>query len=196
MNNKNNILISLVFVLASCSIGSIKPHNNKDFAEINDLKEYEGTYKNRGEPKGYLSKVLWGENHNPFKLGSSSLKYPDRNIKYIQVKVKNRKFTISAVGKECEYFSKEYKKDIDFKITNGQIELISKIGNTLDGRNVVVGIKSSTVVLGLDTEGNGKFKRSRSEVGMAYMILPVAVGSTEELRFKKSTQIIKYPKCK
>jgi len=194
--NLRNSIIFFGFLLVGCSEAMIKPDRNKPFSETYDLKEYEGTYKNRGEPYGFLSRVLWGGDYSPFSASVSMGKNQDEDIKFIQINVKDKKIILSAIGEKCVLFTKVYLEGTDFNINDGQINLTSNIGHTLDDRNVVIGVKSHSVSIGLDTDGHGKFKSSGSDIGLAYFIIPVAVGGTEEVRFRKSKKTHNYNTCK
>ena len=196
--------------LISCST-STKPHNNKEFANISELKKYEGIYINKGDPSEFLSQKLW--TYAPELWQSGYVKklrkaFPLKpitatrnvefnrivhgNIKFIKVEVVNNKAIVKAVSKNnCYLFKKTYYENIDFSIKNGRIIL-----NQPKGNSIVVGLNTNERALGLDADGNGKFKQSGASVGLAYMIFPVAVGGSTEIKFRKSKMLHNINECK
>jgi len=208
--------------MLACSF-STKPPNNKEFAFVSDLKKYEGLYVNRGVPNdyfSYLSRIFW--NFTPEFWSSPYIKrirakfpnpkYPSpahstsrelefkrmvhETIKHIQIEADKNKVTITAINnKKCYLFKKIYRENVDFKIKNGKIFKIHSKSQQ-KGHSPVVGLNHGERAIGLDMDGHGKFKLSSFSIGLAYLIYPLAMSESTEIRFTKLKEKFKINECK
>lgn len=172
-------LISFIFLVGCTSIG---PANNAGFDSIETLKDLEGVYNNlsEGSPKFngfYLSRIIWP---NDYKLDC-------KIVETIEVRTLNdSSLKIKAFGK-----NKLMKEEIliegkDFNLSGGTITLSSSMSVAgFKSGEPLLGTHSESVTLGVDTDGNGKYRESTSVVGLAYMFLPIAISENKDVRFKK-----------
>jgi hypothetical protein len=73
----------------------------------------------------------------------------------------------------------------DFELKSGRLRLNRDFGvhATSEHEDPFLGIENRTVEIGLDERGQGKFKRVDTFVGVAYLIVPLAVRESREVRF-------------
>lgn len=70
----------------------------------------------------------------------------------------------------------------DFELNAGSIFL----GSNFEGANdIAVGASYSRSVIGLDMEGNGKYRSSGAAAGVALLVIPIAVIGRSDIRFKR-----------
>jgi hypothetical protein len=173
-------LFSVVILLGGCFIS--RPPNNSAFGSIETTRDLEGVYQNIGEGKPenrpiYLSTLIWPKdkeiNHN--------------KIETIEVRVvSDNTIIIRALGRPDVGIIKEEKfiEGKDFEIHFGRIRLRQSVG--FSGSKLgdpIVGPTYEDVELGLDIEGQGKYKDNYSVVGLVYLVLPVAMSESNEVRF-------------
>jgi len=120
ITNRAIILLSLLSV-SGCFFHS-KPQNNTEFASIDNLKNIEGTYLNKGETDGklvlFLSYILWPKERSY---------QADSLIKYICINVlENNSIKADAYTDEGCVREKIFSEGADFKIIQGRLRLIPK----------------------------------------------------------------------
>jgi hypothetical protein len=187
------LLLSLIF-LNCVNLDVTKPQQDFNFSKISDLNQIKGIYRNPGDPKGFLSQVLWNNANITDNLGRKVL---HNEIEFIQVSSKDNFVTVNAIKDNCIIYTKKYELNKDFKIIDGRI-IIKDESHPLtrgDG-DVVLGPSSEKIELGLDTEGHGKFKSKINVVGLVYMMIPLIVSEDITIRFKKMDNNRLYEECK
>jgi len=174
-------IILLTLLSDSGCVFHAKPQNNIEFASIDSLKNIEGTYLNKGETDGksvvFLSYILWPKESS----------YPiDSLIKYVCIKVlENNSIEADAYTDEGCVREKIFSEGDDYKIIQGRLRLIPKPSSAHGAGSPIAGPSSGYSELGLDKNGNGKYKSSWFAGGLVYMILPFVGGETTEVRFVK-----------
>jgi hypothetical protein len=73
-----------------------------------------------------------------------------------------------------------------FQLRNGQLEILSRSQVAgFQAGEPMVGVASEKIVVGLDSQGNGKVRQNMSATGMAFLIIPMHVSEETNLRFVK-----------
>lgn len=180
MKIKNILLTILLFVLCACI--STAPSGNLAFSTIESARDLTGTYINKGitgegYPSIYLSKIIWpaDETLNHEKIETISVVESTPGV--LEVKASAGRNTLKT-GRFTE--------NKDFEIQNGKIVLESEFG--VAGFKVgepLVGPYGGRRELGLDSSGDGKYRSSFSAAGLAYLVFPIAVGGSDEVRFER-----------
>ena len=170
-----------LFMLTDCA-SKKEPVNNSDFEEAHTLADLQGIYRNKGDAGNvdhdiYLSKIIWP--------GEEVLDHA--YIDLIHVKILNSaKLMITARNGGTTIKEGQFILGKDFSFEKGRI-LLNREGGVAGFKTgePLVGFYSGKVMLGLDKKGQGKFRSSSSAVGMAYLIVPVAVKAMEDVRFER-----------
>jgi hypothetical protein len=177
---KAALLMSILAVaLAGCFAS--RPHGNVGFGTPHALPELDGTYQNLGEgnPKEgsqYLSRTIW----------PSDQFLPHKAIRTISVRaIGDTALAVRALGvdqvavKEATFISGK-----DFQFTGGRLRLATKVENTLHTPEAGgLFVARTTQELGLDKKGQGKYKKRETVVGAVYLVVPMAVTMSTEVRF-------------
>jgi hypothetical protein len=176
-------IFSVLIFIFSCSFHS-EPPNNAPFGRIESLSDLEGIYQNIGvrdstfsEYPFHFSNIIWPEDNTLNHESLKSIKVTKAAPDTLAIAALNDKGT---VVKHENFIHGDH-----FKLENGIIVLSSKIyfyGGTGDP---LAGPKFETIELGLDTEGNGKYKMSGGGAGLIFMMFPVAIKDSMEVRFNK-----------
>lgn len=172
-------VVMFTLLLAGCVFHS-KPEGNQDFSHISKLADFEGVYKNEGDPGGFLSQVIWdtGSNVKPV------VNY--QTVEFIEVSSTENSLTAKAIQNGCVIYEKTYFIGRDFEINYGNIVIRRELDLLTRGPgDVLVGPSYETVTLGLDTDRNGKFRDSAYAAGLVFMFFPVAVSDTRDVRFDR-----------
>ena len=151
----------LVFINVGC-VSKVAPVGDAGFKKIQDIKELNGCYKNVGESgnkrKTDLSYFIWKDK-----------KIEHKNITTMCVSTIDSN-SISLIGKDKNnktLYTQKYSKGNDFTIESGKITLKNKLGVANDN---FAGATYESVVIGLDTEGNGRVQRGDTFAGVALLI--------------------------
>ncbi|AYQ56694.1 hypothetical protein MS2017_0979 [Bathymodiolus thermophilus thioautotrophic gill symbiont] len=176
MKNKFIKFIAIIFIvsIAGCFTA---PINNKDFQKIRKIENLNGTYLNKGDAGDerdiYLSQIIWDND----KLLNHKL------IGEIVIKALNsNELQVKAVQNQSTVKKQIFIKGKDFNIDSGKINLQSKISIIND---IVIGVQYYNITLGIDTLGDGKYVYSGGGMGLALLVIPIAVYVTEHVRFVK-----------
>lgn len=169
-------LISIIALINTACVINSSPPNNIGFANVTELNEFNGTYLNIGEGgsesgSANLSHVIWPDSdldHN--KIEAIYINTIDHNN--IEVSAKSNKSTIRK---------QIFKLGEDFKIKNGRITLEGGAEGVNDN---IAGVGYEKRTLGLDKEGNGKYRQSGSFIGIA-LLFPIAVTGKYDVRYRK-----------
>ncbi len=173
-------LVSSILAVALTGCFALKPPDNVGFEAPHALQELAGTYQNLGETAPnmgfhYLSEIIWP--------GDTTLRH--QSIRTISVQAIGdtvlavRGFSDSGVVKEGSFVSGK-----DFEFTGGRLHLRTRVENTLNTPEAGgLFVLTTTQELGLDKQGQGKFKKQETVVGAAYLVMPIALTESTEVRF-------------
>lgn len=166
-------------VIAGCAVHS-GPEDNLDFQRVSELSELEGTYKNEGDPQGYLSSIIWGQ-----VVGADSA-ITHEDIELIGVAADGAQLFVKAIRGGCVIYEREYTRGRDFEMDDGRITLSTDTHLlTRGGDDVLVGPSYEKVTLGLDTAKHGKYQNKGYAAGLIFMIFPVVLSGDSEIRFDR-----------
>ena len=177
---KRAALFASILAVTLMGCYASKPSNNVEFVTTHALQELAGTYQNLGESKErghYLSQTIWPK--------EKALRHD--SISAISVRVIGdtalavQALQGSDVVKEGLFVSGK-----DFQFTRGRLRLNATSDDTF--RNPEAGglfFSRVTQELGVDTKGQGKLKKRETVVGLAYLVAPIAVTGTTEVRFPR-----------
>jgi hypothetical protein len=169
----------LVLLLAGCASHS-EPKGNQDFYTAAQLADFEGVYKNKGDPVGFLSQVIWD-------TGSSTppvVHYQD--VEFIEVSSTKNSLTAKAIQNGCVIYEKSYVLGRDFEIDGGKISIHREVSLLTRGPgDVLLGPSYEKISLGLDAGKNGKFRYSGYAAGLAFLFLPIAASDMRDVRFER-----------
>jgi len=177
---RQTLIVMLLIFLNGCAFHS-EPKNNQEFYQISQLSELAGVYKNKGDPSGYLSAIIWGcskLNINP------AVSHAD--IEFIEVLSTENSLIVRAIKNGCAIYEKSYILGRDFKISGGKI-IIHRDAFLLSrgAGDVLAGPSYEQITLGLDTGKHGKYRRSDYAAGLVFLLLPVAFSETDDTRFDR-----------
>lgn len=183
--NKNItlILLCLSIMLYGCSL-KFGPMNNAEFTRVENIKQLEGIYKNIGEGNKeyssyiiYLSSIIWP---NDKAMDHSS-------IESVEIRTTNNVDLMAiAHGKDDIKKQTVFIRNKDFKISSGRIILarVVSIAGFREGE-AMLGIYGGQIEIGLDKNGQGKYRTKGSVVGLAFCVMPIAMNVREDIRFVK-----------
>jgi hypothetical protein len=173
----------MVLVLSACAV------NDKDekhvFAKTEQLAALAGIYQNRAEsskqpepPPQYLSNILWPGEKNAANAA----------IDKIEVTLVNEN-TLRAVGMAVDgqiLKSADFVRGQHFEIRQGQLEIKLKPGVVgIRSGEPMLGVSTENIILGLDTQGNGKTRKQYTATGLVFAFLPMHLGVETDSRFVK-----------
>jgi hypothetical protein len=171
-------LLLFCLILKGCIFRSAPP-DNVGFQSVESLKAFEGVFRNLGESDGkgqqvYLSYLIW-----------KSPDIPHSAITAVEVRVADadslvvRAFRDDKIEKEDTFV-----KERDFRIRNGRIQLNRQWALlNYGGGDPLVGPRYESYEIGLDAKGDGKYRAHGSAAGLIFLLFPVAISDTEEVRF-------------
>jgi hypothetical protein len=172
--------IFYVVLMTSCVMFT-SPPDNKGFYEITSLYDLEGKYSNEGEASNlhggnpYLSQFIW----------NSDITLNHDQIDTIEVKALNVKtILVNAYIKNDIRKSATFVEGTDFELNNGKLTLTREAGVYQEG-SIIVGPYYENIEIGIDKRGDGKYRQKYLVAGLAYLVLPVAVGGRDDFRFKR-----------
>lgn len=175
------ICVVAVLLLTGC-VTKKGPINNSDFELTNTLDDLQGIYRNKGDTGNsdydiYLSKIIWPSD--------ASLNH--EQIDLLQVEAINKiSLMVTAIGDGKTVYKAQFYQGKDFSFENGRIILNHEGGVAgFKTGEPLLGLYSGKVILGLDKKDQGKFRSSSRVIGMAYLIVPVAVKAMEDVRFER-----------
>ncbi len=172
-------LFSSILAVALMGCFASKPPANVGFGAPRRLQDLAGTYQNLGEgdPKvfTYLSQTIWP--------GDTTLRHAA--IRTISVRsIGDTALAVRALGDSGVVKEGTFVSGKDFAFTHGRLRLRTEVENSLHepeaGGLFVV---RTTQEFGLDKAGQGKFKKRETVAGAAYLVVPVAMTSSTEVRF-------------
>lgn len=192
------LIFLLIFLVTGCAFHS-EPENNLEFHQISQLSELAGVYKNKGNPSGYLSLIIWpdiGEVTPAIKETINS-NISHEYIELIEVIPEHNSLILKAISKDCSIFEKKYILWQDFKIKDGKI-IIHKEAHLLSrgGDDVLLGPSYEDITLGLDSNKDAKSRSFGYAAGLVLMIFPMAVSDTSDIRYDRiSDKPLEFKNC-
>lgn len=177
-------LFSLVLLLGGCI--TTGPTDNVGFGKIETIKELEGVYQNLGEreqgaPPIYLSQVIWPKTGGIAHAAIATIEVRSMSPSTLMVRASSK----DGVEKEDTFVEGK-----DFEIHSGRIRLKQsfRIAGFRSG-DPIVGPLYERAELGLDRTAHGKFRTQGGFVGLVYMLIPLAIGGNEEVRFVRIDKV-------
>ena len=168
----------LALLLTGCV--SFRPPENTDFGRIESLHDLEGVYQNRGKraqdgPPVYLSAVIWP---NRTEINHSA-------VIAVEVSVAGSgTITVKALRRYGVEKEDTFVEGKDFELHSGRIRLKQTAGIAgFKAGEPLVGPYHESIELGLDEQGHGAYKQQVSAAGLAYLVIPIAVSGSDEVRF-------------
>ena len=168
----------MVFLSGCFSSG---PINNKNFETIKQISKLNGVYKNLGDKESdsynypiYLSKIIWPNDKALNQLYGA--------IDTISVKSLNST-QLEVIARQGQNIVKKqiFVEGKDFRFHTGRIQLVTEIDGINDN---FIGVTHTSIYLGLDQVGNGKYRKSESFAGFA-LIIPIVAKNVTDVRFIK-----------
>jgi hypothetical protein len=193
---KLKILIAalILSILSGCVMDHTQPKVNLDFSSTKNQNQFNGLYRNFGEPGGYLSSIIW--KNKILKSNKSDNEIAHKDIQFIEILNNDTQFTVNAISNDCITYSQQYQAGQDFKISKGKIVLNRKLDLLTRGSgDILVGPSYEQIEIGIDESGNGKFKDAAYFAGLGFLIIPIAGFDIREIKFEKIDNKIKYTKC-
>jgi len=185
------MLLILAALLPGC--GASMPPNNVGFARLSTIRDLQGSYENRGElaegvnsgPR-YLSAVIWPE-ANGTGLGRPDI--PHARIETIVVEVVgDTALLVRALAGDEVVKEETYVQGRDFQFQSGRLVLRRGYRSDVGRDSPVLGGTHTSVELGLDEQGQGKYKMTETSAGLAYLVIPFIGGQTWEARFVRKAK--------
>jgi len=180
------ILLSSLLFLGACASTTATPADNRPFATVSSLQEISGVYQNRGEGDEryrpiYLSALLWPDDASLNHAEIDTITVVQTAADVVEVTARQGRQTI----KSGRYVEGEH-----FRIEDGHLHLGTQAGMAgLKAGEPLLGAYRQEVELGLDTAGQGKARQHTSVAGLAFLLIPVAADSTEEVRFLRLSTV-------
>jgi len=162
------------------------PTGSPAFGHVEAIGDLEGVYKNSGEGGAgsqpvYLSALIWP---NAADIDHAA-------VSAIEVKVSgNHTLCVRALGKAGIEKEDTFVEGKDFVLNAGRIRLKQVVG--IAGFKVgepLVGPYYESVEIGLDERGHGKYRQRFSAAGLAFVVIPIAIGGSDEVRFVKIGEV-------
>jgi len=197
--NKTIIALCLIITLSGCFVLHDVPKENLEFAQKIDPRDFKGVYRNAGDPKYYLSQLIWRE--HDFITDNYGKKTPHKEIELIEVLSTGGSLTVRAIKNECVIYQQDYMVGRDFTLTDGRIvfrEKFHPLSREGEGRghgDVLVGPSYEKIELGLDAKGNGKYRSQAYVGGLLFMLFPMGAWEKSDVKFVKLNSNVTFEIC-
>lgn len=159
------------------------PPGNLDFAEIGQLSDLDGVYRNLGEAPSLqlrLSELVWPDAED---LDHAAIERID--VRAVDAET----LAVTATDKGGAVIRREnFVEGEDFKIRDGAIQLRKRmVGTPADAEAAAhfLGMGYEDVDLGLDQAGHGKYRSKGMVAGTVFIFIPIAAGGSDEVRFRR-----------
>ncbi|MHB8621786.1 MAG: hypothetical protein ACYDBA_00280 [Sulfuricaulis sp.] len=117
-------------------------------------------------------------------------------IELMQVMVFDQTVSVNAIQNGCIIFTKKYVVGRDFDISGGKITIHQEVHmlpeRTGDPR---VGPSIEKIELGLDTNGNGKWREGTYFAGLIFLFAPVEISDVHNVKFERIEGNKVYSQC-
>jgi hypothetical protein len=177
------------FLLLGLCYGCIlttAPPNDVDFSSAESIRAFEGCFQNLGEGgngagKRFLSAVIWPK----LQLDHSEIKV----IRVVATNAKTLRVTAEAQGTILHEML--FVEGTDFHLNSGRIKVKGDplVSFAYPAGNVFIGVGYVSEEIGIDASGDGKFQGSSAFAGTAFLVIPVAGGVSDSVRFRKSQEL-------
>ena len=179
------ILCLITVLIVTACVTKRGPINNSDFESTLTLTNLQGTYRNKGDTGStgyniYLSKIIW----------PSDDELNHERVDLIKIKpINDSTLVATALGEGITLKEGQFLLGKDFSFKNGRIT-INREGGVAGFKTgePILGLYHGAITLGLDKEGQGKFRSSSGAVGMAYLVVPLAMKAQQDVRFERIEQ--------
>ncbi len=174
-------------LLSGCYFRS-GPPANVGIDDIEQLNDLDGVYQNLGEGGPdtdttyltdtiYLSEIIWPD----------ATSYDHLRIERIEVRaIDAASVAVTAFGWNGVVKKQEnFVEGEDFTLNDGKIQMYGDVAGILSTKVGAVGVFSEGVELGIDKTGHGKYRGTGSYVGTAFVVIPVAGGARDDIRFER-----------
>jgi len=166
-------------VLLGACVASRAP-DSAFFSSLDTIRGLAGVYRNlgeggRGASPVYLSALIWPQE-------------PDMDhaaVAFIEVSVP-AKNTLAVKALRGDGVEKEglFVEGRDFELRAGRIRLKHELGIAgFRADEPLLGPYYENREIGLDTGGHGRYKQSFGVAGLVFLIVPVAMAGSDEVRF-------------
>ena len=174
-------------LLSGCYFTS-EPPANAGFDHIEHLNDLDGIYQNLGEGGPdtdttyltdtiYLSEIIW-----PDAVVGDHLQIERIEVRTIDAgSVAVTAFGWDSVVKKQENFV----EGEDFTLNDGIIQMHRDVSGILSAKVGAVAVFSQGVELGIDKTGHGKYGGKGSHLGTVFVVIPVAGGARDDVRFER-----------
>ena len=172
------LFVIVISVMALSGCFSTGPIDNRNFGNIDRISDLNGIYINRGSDGmiggtyTYLSKIIWPKDNNLHHVEID---------KIIVTASDDDKLLVEAMSGDSILKKQLFIKGIDFDIQSGRIQLRRALGGVNDN---FAGATYTSISLGLDTSGNGKYRNEETFVGVG-LLIPMVVHGTSDVRFSR-----------
>lgn len=178
----------LAALLATGCVFSSAPPDDVDFAALTDLRQLDGRYRNHGEgetgaPPVFLSAVLF----------AAEPALDHAAVEIVELRASDAEaLAARAVGaQDVVIAERTLVAGRDFALAEGRLRLsrrsallgYSPSEQTPD--DPLVGPRSESAELGLDRRGDGKYRSRFVGGGLVYLIFPVYIHDTTDIRFPR-----------
>ena len=178
-----------LLVLATFLLGCFaqKPPRNVGFARLSTIRDLQGSYENLGEGakdnRGvrYLSAVIWPDT-NGTGVGRSDIHHASI-VTIVVEAVGDTALFVRALRSDGVEKEETFVRGRDFQFQSGRLLLRRGVNSSIGPDSPILGASHTSVELGLDEKGQGKYKMTESAAGLAYLFIPVAGRQTWEVRF-------------
>jgi hypothetical protein len=173
----------LAVVLGGCFAS--RPPDNVGFGRTSTLRDLEGTYQNRGEtgegePPIYLSEMIpaWASGMR------DTVRIDHSSISTIQVHaVGDTALRVVAFGDAGVLREQTFVNGRDFDFNGGRIHLRHVLEAVHDPDHMFVGVRYSSVQLGVDKKGQGKAAQATTGAALAGYFIPIVGHGSGQVRF-------------
>ena len=159
---------------------STGPPGNAHFADINNVEQLAGVYRNLGEqrkdaPPVYLSAQIWPERKDHSAITTIEVEALD-----------SKTLLVKAHGKDGVVKEETFVAGKDFEIRDGRVRLKEAVGfaGLIETQAHAMGPTYERDEIGVDRRGHGKLSKRTGFVGL-FMMVPVAFGVREDVRFRR-----------
>lgn len=184
---KQQIFLAFFIILVSGCVSHSGPEANAGFYQISQLSELEGVYKNKGSPSGFLSQKIWPDISKIFPgIKVMTIDTGHEDIEFIEVITKDNLLDAKAIRNGCSVYKRTYVLGRDFEFSDGKVVLHREAHLLSRGSgDVLAGPSYEDITIGIDTGKHGKSRSTAYAAGLIFMVLPVAISETKDIRYER-----------
>lgn len=174
------LILGAVICLSGCYL---ETKVNEEFDQVNNLRALNGAYRNLGKvaPSSirtfYLSNIIWPNDE----------KLDHKTIDVIEVEnIGEKSLAVRALQMGLVIKEDVFIEGKDFEFAEGRIKLPTKREWTGSSPGSVgPGGYVESIELGVDRSDQGKARESVTGAALVFLMFPLAVSGSEEVRFEK-----------